>query len=273
MKKPSSRFLLSFVVIVCVVLVGFTFWIRDRYVVPILTYHHVGEYSDKVLALNTVSTKSFEFQMDFLRRHGYLVISFDDLVEGIKKGYAFSRNTVVIHFDDGYEDNYSNAFPILKKYQLPAMVFVVSDKVGTSGFLTWDQMKEMEQNNFLIGSHTRHHVYLPKVSLEKARDEIEGSKKILERNLGHSIDYFVYPTGGFSLEDKEIVKKAGYKAAGTTNRGKDKFNHDLYELKRIRMNEGDDQFSGIIMWAKLSGYYNLFRQSKSGGVSRDMILK
>ena len=241
--------------------IGFTFWLRDRYVVPVLMYHHVGIPSGK-WRLNTVSEKSFEYQMAFMKRHGFQVISFDDLVTGMKEGQQFARNTVVLQFDDGYEDNYKYAFPILKKYGFPAMVFLVSDSVGAPDFLTWDQVKEMEKYNFLAGAHTRHHVYLPKASLAKAQDEIAGSKKIIEDHLGHSIHYFAYPSGGFTEDVKCLVKEAGYEAAVTTHQGKDKFNVDLYELKRIHMNNTDDQYSGLILWFKLSGYYNLFRHFK-----------
>lgn len=254
-------------VVITVLIIGstaFTFWLRDRYVVPILTYHHVGISSDKWL-LNTVGEKSFEYQMAFMRRHGFNVISFDKLVEGIKQGQAFARNTVVLQFDDGYEDNYKYAFPILKKYGFPAMEFLISDKVGTPGFLTWDQVKEMEKYNFIDGAHTRHHAYLPRLSLIQAQDEIAGSKKVIEDHLGHSIDDFCYPSGGFTGEVKRLVKEAGYRAAVTTNRGKERLNVDLYELKRIHMNNTDDRYSGLILWFKLSGYYNLFRQFKDEG--------
>ena len=242
--------------------IGFVFWLRDRYVVPVLTYHHVGVPSASKWRLNTVTSKSFEYQMNFMQRHGFKVISFNDLVEGIKKGHAFARNTVVLQFDDGYEDNYTYAFPILKEYGFPATIFIISDTIGTPGFLTWDEVKEMEKSNITFGAHTRRHVYLPNVSPAIAQDEIAGSKKIIEDHLGHSIDYFCYPSGGFTEYIKRLVMDAGYKAAVTTNRGKRKFNLDLYELKRVHMNNTDDQFSGLIMWGKLSGYYNLFRHFK-----------
>jgi len=244
--------------------VGFVFWIRDRYVVPILMYHHVGIPSGK-WRLNTVSEKSFDYQMNFLSRHGFQVISFDDLVTGVKEGHEFARNTVVIQFDDGYEDNYKYAFPVLKKYNMPAMIFLISDKMNAPDFLTWDEIREMERNNISFGAHTRTHVYLPKVDLAKARDEIAGSKKVIEDHLGHRIDYFCYPSGGFTQEDERLVMDAGFKAAVTTNRGKGKYNSDLYALKRVHMNNTDDQYSGLVLWFKLSGYYNLFRHSKFGG--------
>lgn len=244
---------------------GFTFWLRDRYVVPILTYHHVGIPSAVKWRLNAVSEKSFDIQMDFIQRHDFKVISFNDLVEGIKKGQQFARNTVVIQFDDGYEDNYQYAFPILKKYGLPATIFLISDLVGKPGYLTWDQIKEMEKIGIIFGAHTRHHAYLPGLTLSQAKDEIAGSKQIIEAHLGHGIDYFCYPTGGFNEQVKGIVRDAGYKAAVTTNRGKGKFNTDLYQLKRIHMNTTDDQYSGLVMWFKLSGYYNLFRSPRKNG--------
>ena len=243
--------------------IGFTFWLRDRYVVPILTYHHVGIPSGTKWRLNAVSQSSFEYQMDFMKRHGFQVISFDDLVDGIKKGHQFARNTVVIEFDDGYEDNYTYAFPILKKYGFPAMVFLISDKIGTPGFVTWDQVKEMEKSGVQAGAHTRHHVYLPLVDRTRALDEIAGSKKVIEDHLGHRIDYFAYPSGGFTEDIKKMIQASGYKAAVTTNRGKDRYNVDLYELKRVHMNTTDDQYSGLPLWFKLSGYYNLFRQFRS----------
>ncbi len=256
--------LLAFVSIIIIIFIGFTFWLRDRYVVPILEYHHVGIPSADKWRLNTVSAKSFKYQMSFLKRHGFQVISFDDFIEGLKQGQAFSRNTVVLQFDDGYQDNYTYAFPVLKRYGFPAMEFLVSDKVCVPGFLTWDEIREMEKYNFMAGAHTRHHVYLPRVSLEKAWDEIAGSKKIIEYHLGHKIDYMAYPSGGFNEDIKRLAAEAGYKAAVTTNRGKYLFDQDLYEIKRIHMNNTDDRYSGLILWAKLSGYYNLFRAAKSG---------
>lgn len=257
-----KNILLALLATLVIASIGFTFWIRDRYVVPILAYHHLGIPSDTKWRLNTVSEKSFAYQMNFLKRHGFHVITTEDLVEGGKKGRSFARNTVVLQFDDGYEDNYKYAFPILKKYRFPAMIFLISDMVGVPGFLTWDQIKEMERYGVVAGAHTRHHAYLPNLSGPELWDEIAGSKEMIEDHLGHGIDYFCYPSGGFTEEIKGLVRQAGYKAAMTTNRGKDRYNIDQYELNRIHMNNTDDQYSGLIMWFKLSGYYNLFRKLK-----------
>lgn len=92
-------------------------------------------------------------------------------------------------------------------------------------------------------------------------DEIGGCKKVIEEHIGTPIGYFSYPKGGFTEEVKMLVKKAGYKAACTTNRGLDVLNRNVYELKRISVRNRDASFS---LWAKLSGYYNLFRRRKEG---------
>jgi peptidoglycan/xylan/chitin deacetylase (PgdA/CDA1 family) len=258
-----SAVVLSFVSLFALsALTLFVFGTRDKYVVPILMYHQVAMLgSSPVGDLNFVSPKAFAHHMDFLRDNGYHVLSLSDLVEGMQKSRMFTRKTVVITFDDGYEDNYTNAFPILLKHEFPATVFVISDAVGTPGFATWEQLKIMDQAGFTTGSHTRHHPYLPNLKNDaQLEDEIINSRKILEKNFGKPIEYFSYPSGGFSEHIKSIVKKAGYKSACTTNRGYDRFNLDVYQLNRIRLNDDDND---LVLFAKLSGYYNLFRKCKS----------
>ena len=268
------RHLILVIVVLAVVLstvwTVFAFSVRDRYVVPILMYHRVGDSPSNSIyhqgvhheSLNAVSVKVFDRQMAYLKNNGYTVISLADLVEGFHKSRMFDRKTAVITFDDGYKDNYTNAFPILKKYDLPATVFVISDSVGTADFMTWEQLKEIDKAGFKVGSHTRRHAYLPDLGgdISRLEDEIINSKKILEEKLGQPVLFFSYPSGGFGDSIKEVIKKAGYVGACATNRGYDRFNRDVYELKRIRIN-GDD--IDIVLFMKLSGYYNLLRKSKS----------
>lgn len=256
MIKRSIFYFIFFVVL----WTGFIVFIHDKYTVPILMYHRVGSFTARG-DLNIVSQKSFAHQMKFLHKHGYHVISLDDLVEGINKGFSFNRKTVVITFDDGYEDNYDQAFPILRRYDIPATIFLVSDWVGSPDFMTWEQLREMQGSNIEFGSHSRKHAYLPDVKHHaQLEDEIINSKKVLEENLGEPVRYFSYPSGGYTEEVKEIVIKAKYKGACATNRGYDRFNTRPYELKRIRINDTDNWF---YMWVKLSGYYNLFRAFKN----------
>jgi peptidoglycan/xylan/chitin deacetylase (PgdA/CDA1 family) len=213
------------------------------------------------LRLNNVSPQSFEKQMGYLKNNGYTVIPLNELIEGFRAGRKFAHKTVVITLDDGYADNYTNAFPVLKKYHFPATIFLISDYVRPgSVFLNWEQVKEMSRNGISFGSHTRRHAYLPNLSKAQLIDEIAGSKRDIEKNLGISVDYLAYPCGGFSDQVKTMAAQAGYKAALATNRGQNRFNLDPYELHRVHINNLDND---VVLNGKLSGYYNLFRELKS----------
>lgn len=252
------KFLVRFAILFVIILSGFLFWLSGHYVVPIIMYHHVDITEE--LKPNIVSPQNFERQMAYLKDHRYRVLSFNELVELTQNNEPLPRKSVVITFDDAYENNYTHAFKILKKYGYPAIIFTPSDLIGQEGHLSWTQIKEMAQNGIAFGSHTRHHAYLPDLSAEKQRDEIAESKRILEEGLGVAVDYFAYPIGGFSEPIKQIVKEAGYKGAAATNRGYDRFNKDVFELNRVRFSDKDDR--NDYLWIKLSGYYNLFRAAK-----------
>lgn len=253
-----KKFLVGGVALFIIILGGFLFWLSGHYVAPIMMYHSVG-YTEE-LKSNTVSPQNFEWQMAYLKDHRYRVLSFDELVRLTVNGEPLPRKSVVITFDDAYEDNYTYAFGILKKYGYPAIIFSPSDLIGQKEYLNWEQVREMAKSGITFGSHTRLHSYLPDLSVEKQREEIIGSKRVLEEHLGAAVDYFAYPIGGFSESIKQIVKEAGYKGAAATNRGYDRFNKDVFELNRIRFSDKDDR--NDYLWIKLSGYYNLFRAAK-----------
>ena len=247
-----------FIAFVLIGLAGFATWLYPQYTVPIMMYHNVDYV--RTPGPNAITPKNFERHMHFLKQHGYQVISLDELVEGIKSGRPFFRKSVVITFDDGSIDNYTQAFKILKRYDFPATIFVISDLVGRDGYVTWEQLNEMHSFDIFAGSHTKTHAYLPGTPIEKKELEIVESKKMIEDRLKRQVAYISYPSGGFDEDVKSLVKKAGYKGACTTNRGHQHLNKDIYELKRIRFSDKDD--CDLYLWIKLSGYYNLFRQSK-----------
>ena len=232
-------------------------WISEHYVVPIMMYHHVTAVTPS--EGNWVSPKSFEQQMAYLTQHHYKVITLDELVSAIQKKEKLSHKTVVLTFDDGYDDNYTQAYPILKKYQFSATIFLIANKINADGFLNLKQIEEMLTNGINFGSHTLSHPYLPSLSPPEQEKEIRESKARIGQALNTSIEYFCYPIGGFSDDIKRMVKEAGYKAALTTNRGFARSNQDVYELKRIRFVNNDNSLS---LGLKLSGYYNFFRKPK-----------
>ncbi len=255
----KRRILTSVLAAVLVVPGGIFWWASRHYVVPIMMYHHVNKIDPS--RQDTVSPERFEWHMAYLKKHHFNVLPLGTLVQVIQEGKPLPRRSVVITFDDGYENNYVYAFPILKKYGFPATIFVITDVLNTKEYLTTAQMKEMLANGIEIGSHTRRHAYLPGIIGEKLVEEIKGSKDWLERELGVPIISFAYPVGGFTEEAKKAVQNAGYQSACTTNRGYDRYNHDVYELKRVRFSDQDNRID--YLWMKLSGFYNLFRAPKA----------
>ncbi|MBN3039331.1 MAG: polysaccharide deacetylase family protein [Candidatus Omnitrophica bacterium] len=258
MKNIFSKLVL--ILVVCVA--GFSFYAFTRYTVPILMYHRIDKRGE--VSSLSVSPSNFEKQMAFLAKHKYNVISLDEFAKAKKQGSCLPRNTVVITFDDGYEDNYKIAFPILKKHNIPAIIFVIVDVIGSEGYLSYSQIAEMVSSGIItIGSHSLSGGYLPGRPEAVLKHEIGSSKIKLERNIGKAVDFFCYPIGGFTKEIQGIVKQAGYKAACSTNRGliKNNLNEDLYALKRIKITDSDPNI--FVFWAKISGYYNLFRSVKN----------
>ena len=190
----------------------------------------------------------------------------------------FPHNTVVITIDDGYQNNYTVAYPILRKYGFPATIFIITNVMDTKrsfffrdGFLSWDEVKEMSRNGIVFGAHTKNHVYLPAIEDEQVLwDEIAGSKEAIEKHIGLPVYYFAYPSGGFNPQAKRLTQRAEYKAAFTTSLGRDFLNRrGLYELVRISVRNINPNFSmknwwgGIRFRAKLSGYYYALRTTKS----------
>jgi len=261
MGKSLKGLLITGLIISLISTAIYFFWLKPQYVTPVLMYHRFG-YDDSSLF---VTPENFEKQMAYLKNKRYKMISLDELGEAIRNNRKVPHKTVVITIDDGYKDNYTYAYPVLKKYGFPATVFLATECIGKDkDFITWEQIKEMSDNNIYFGGHTRNQVYLPDIDDEDILwGEIAGCKNMIEYQTGKKVNSFCYPTGGFNEEIKDIVKKSGYKLACTTNRGFSELNEDLYELKRVKVTDSDMN-RPLSFRAKLSGYYNLFREKKRG---------
>ncbi|MFH1287879.1 MAG: polysaccharide deacetylase family protein [bacterium] len=195
-----------------------------------------------------VSPKKFRRQMRFLKEKGYQSISFSDLVNYFETGRMDVDKPVIITFDDGYKDNYINAFPILKEFGYKAVFFIVTAFINEESLwniedkeklVNWDDIKEMFNAGMEFGSHTVSHPLLVKYSRENLFNEIGDSKRTLEKILGTEIVYFSYPFGKFDEEAEKAVKKCGYKIACSVKMGKVSLEDDIYSLKRILV-RGDE---------------------------------
>lgn len=241
-------------------LVGF---IRQQYVVPILMYHSVNPTAVAKNRL-AVSVNTFERQMHFLKSHNYNVVSLDVIASLIKNRKKMPPKTVALTFDDGYKDNYTYAFPILKKYNLPVTIFIIVNEVGRpqSDRLSWDEIKIMQDTGIInFGSHTLTHKYLEEIKTEgELTKEIFDSKRILEEKLGKQVNAFSYPSGSFTAGMRQLVIDAGYKLAVATNPGKRFASDDVFALKRLRISSNAGNL--FIFWVEASGYYNFMREHR-----------
>ena len=234
-------------------------YVRAQYVLPVLMYHSVMPEVPAGNAI-TVSVSTFERQMAFLGKNGYNVVRLGELADYYSGKRKFPARTIAITFDDGYEDNYIYAFPVLKKYNLPAAVFIIIAKVGEPGYLKWEQISEMNALGLVtFGSHTLTHPFLPYEKSDRVlEEEICGSRKELESRLGRKVELFCYPMGRFDSRVEQKVKDAGYKLGVATNPGWRFPSSDAFAVKRIRISENCRNL--FVFWFETSGYYNFIRE-------------
>ncbi|HQE50420.1 MAG TPA: polysaccharide deacetylase family protein [Fervidobacterium sp.] len=253
--------------------------------IVILMYHRVSPQNDN-WSLKPLSPQSFEGQIKYFC-HNFEVIPLEQLVQRILQEKPLPKKAVIITFDDGYKDNYLYAFPILKKYHIPATFFLTTGHIGTGNLfwwdkvsyaiwhttigrldleelgshsllsdldrshanfmitetfkklpndkkkslikrilndldvnippelgreiiLSWDEVREMSDDNILFGAHTVNHPVLTNLSLEQAKYEILQSKRDIEKELGKEVTSFSYPNGDFNAEIIELVKESGF---------------------------------------------------------------
>lgn len=217
--------------------------------VPVLNYHQINNEDHNAL---TLSGKEFEAQINYLYQEGYNGISPDQLADYLQYGKALPPKPVLITLDDGYADNYRVAYPILQKYQFTATIFLITDFVGNYGkYLTWDQIKEMNDQGFVFEDHTLSHISLPKASDEEIRNQLGKSREALEWRLGKKVEYLAYPGGEYDQRVIQLVKEAGYRAAFTVNFGRDRINSTLYTLNRIPI-FGSESHTFLRFWLRLN---------------------
>ncbi len=221
---------------------------------PILAYHRV--HPTLGFDSPTIPPEIFEKQMAILAKR-WKPMTLLDLVRRLEKNRPLDRREVAVTFDDGTEDNFTCAYPILARYKIPATIFIITDNIGRAGSLGEGQIRQMTKDGIVFGSHAAHHAYLPKLPMDRVRTELTESRKKLQE-MGLAADLFSYPAGGFSREIAQAVREAGYRAACTTNRGFRHFPIDRWALRRITMHANVAHPLGI--WLRCCGYYGLNRR-------------
>jgi peptidoglycan/xylan/chitin deacetylase (PgdA/CDA1 family) len=207
----------------------------------------------------------FSRQMQFLRDHKYNTLDLGEAVKALSGGDG-GRRQVVITFDDGYRDFYTNALPILAKHSFKATVFIVSgliDKQLASKIerqvMTWDEVREVHSNGIDVGSHTATHPQLYRLKSSLLENEIRQSKRTIEDTLGEAVRSFSYPFA-FPEHDRKFIRTLrdlltmhGYENGVSTIIGTAGRNHDRFFLPRLPVNSYDDP---PLFQAKLEGGYD-----------------
>src|SRR5947209_6634870 len=187
---------------------------------PILMYHYIrtppSTRTDPLGYRLSVSPIVFQSQMDWLSAHGYHAITFNQVRAYFAGTSALPAKPVVISVDDGHADLYTTAFPILQSHHFTAVAYIVSGFINRAGYVTSDEVVQLDRAGIEIGSHTVSHPDLAHLSFASAMFQVVESKRVLEGLVGHPVVDFAYPSGRYDAETVEALVKAGYDTAVTT---------------------------------------------------------
>ncbi|EDU38069.1 polysaccharide deacetylase [Clostridium sporogenes ATCC 15579] len=214
--------------------------------IPVLMYHSIDYEKGNELRL---PKEQFKEQMKYLKDNGYTTLTLNELYNFLEKNKPIPGKSIVITLDDGYVDNYTNAYPILKELGLNATVFVVTSNIDKDKrTLTSKQIKEMDEAGIQIASHTYNHDKLDDLPYEKQLQTMKKSKDDLEKILNHKVDFIAYPYGKWNEESIKAAKDAGYKMAFTTQGGWSNKQDGIYTLNRVYISslKGIDNFKDRI---------------------------
>ena len=207
--------------------------------IPIIIYHAFStpELEGDIYKLFSTQER-FEENIITLLNDGYTFITLEDLYKYNNNEIGLPEKVCIITMDDGWLGCYTEAFPVLEKYNVPATIFIVSNLVGTDGYFSWDQAKQMYDSGFVkLHIHGKSHIEYSSVSKEKLISDYTSAHKELEEKMGESIQKIMaYPSGKYTENSKQWLKEAGFEIQvltkyGTVNKSR---TLDLTELGRIR---------------------------------------
>jgi peptidoglycan/xylan/chitin deacetylase (PgdA/CDA1 family) len=230
-------------VVVCIFSFGIFYWkgefefagakasaASSRFAIPVLVYHSVSARADGEY---NITPAKFAEQMGFLARRGYRSITMAEFKRYMHNGTRPDGKLVLLTFDDGYENNYTIAYPVMRRYGFVGTMFMITGWAGSKPFISWDEAARLQRAGWDMMPHTVTHPQLPLLSEEQQLKEIVGSKKAIERHLGTKADVLAYPYGHRSQTTYRIVRGNGFAYAFTFDDGMTTSEQDPYLLKRI----------------------------------------
>ncbi|PJA12750.1 hypothetical protein COX64_04195 [Candidatus Dojkabacteria bacterium CG_4_10_14_0_2_um_filter_Dojkabacteria_WS6_41_15] len=216
--------------------------------IPILTYHHIAKMpKDKASRAYYVTPETFEKQLAYLKAKNYKVITSQQFYNQVKSGKNPKQKMVMLTFDDGNKDSYTNAFPLLKKYGFTGVFYINNKRLKISA----KQLKEMSDNGMVIDSHTASHIDLKKENNQSVlNSEITSSKSVLEGITNRKVVSVSYPGCTFDTQVVNTAAKAGYKFGVSCGKSIDHRPGALFGLSRMHIYSDLENFK-----KRLSGYW------------------
>ena len=198
-----------------------------------LMYHRFEE--NKYPSTN-IRINEFKKHIDLINQENIKIINPSNFYNELKNNT--NQRKILLTIDDGFLSFYEKAWPMLKKNKTPFILFVNTREVGSSGYMNWDQILELDKYEFVeIGNHSHSHEYLIDFSPKEIKMDLEKSISIFKKRLGKNSDFFSYPFGEYSLVFKKIVKDLGFKYAFGQHSGVIDLTKDIYEMPRFPINE------------------------------------
>jgi peptidoglycan/xylan/chitin deacetylase (PgdA/CDA1 family) len=224
---------------------------------PVLAYHKIDQPTPDVKIRGAyTSPKKFARQMSYLKKKGFIFYTAAELIKHYREHDEFPARGITVTFDDGWKDNFTYAFPVMRELGVKATIFLVPDVIGKTTaqvtaegegareHLSAENIVEMSQNGIEFGSHSLTHLLLNQASPSEVEKEVRESKSFIENLVQKSCETFAYPAGFFTETAKKAVAEAGYTAAFTTVYGSAD-DRDLYELNRTEILRRDGRPFGF----------------------------
>jgi peptidoglycan/xylan/chitin deacetylase (PgdA/CDA1 family) len=225
--------------------------------IPILMYHSISSGNSL-----RVPKEQFQQEVKWLKDNGYYTLSPEEALTVLTENKEPRKKIVLITFDDGYKDNYTAAYPILKKYGMKATIFMIGKAIGYKTHLSEKQMLDMSQHGISIESHTINHLDLNALPAKQQQFELDHSKALFDKMFKQNTIMLAYPAGRYNNETLAIAKAAGYKMAVTTEPGSAASDEGMLTLHRVRISPG----MALPEFARLMEIYGI-------GTARDQVLK
>jgi peptidoglycan/xylan/chitin deacetylase (PgdA/CDA1 family) len=213
--------------------------------VPVLTYHRVVSLP-AVGALDLiVDPANFAAELKAMHDAGYHTIHQAQLFDALYHGSALPRKPIIISLDDGYVDDVRTVLPALQRWHMVATFFVITGRTAEPGFLSADQIRELDRAGMDVGDHTAHHVDLRLLSAGQLQSETAGSRRALDSILGHPVYYFAYPFGAHNSAVIQALRGAGFTMAYTTAGGITENSAAAFTMPRLHIGRSETP-SGLV---------------------------